>query len=284
MATLKMFKLGLFCLLTLLLMSIRAETLCLPCQTNEYFSEYGSQCQPCPQGLWCRGDNFVEPRTINSSWIQRDGIYLLKMCPIGYSMSSAEDGLVEAGSQQCQPCAQGQECVNPPCNACSLCRPGFYKDQMNLGSCLRCPADTYNENEGGDALETSCTKCPDQSTTNGKRGANSINDCECKSFLYPIFTQISGKNTMICQTCPTGAVCPDKTCALRHPPGWYCNQSQDSLLGDLSEWDGVKWVNVSSRVQGTAPAPRQGAGSAIIEGFLYVFGGSGSSGGQQTVG
>jgi hypothetical protein len=270
-----------------LLLSARAESICLPCQENEYFSDHGV-CLPCPQGLWCKGNDIVEPKTINSVWTQRDGIYLLTMCPIGHRMISAENGLAAAASQHCQPCSQGQECTSPPCHACTPCMPGYYKEPMYLGSCLKCPTDTYNANEGGDDLETSCIKCPDQSSTNGKKGSTNVNDCECKKELYPVNSALTGQIEMICMTCPTGAVCPDKTCALRSPvaPGRYCNQSQDMLLGDLNEWDGVKWVNVTLRVKDTllAPPPREDAGVAILERFLYVYGGTGNSGGQQPAG
>ena len=58
------------------------------------------------------------------------------------------------------------------------------------------------------------------------------------------------------------------------------------LLGDLNEWDGVKWVNVTLRVKDTllAPPPRQDAGVAILERFLYVYGGTGVSGGERPAG
>lgn len=92
----------------------------------------------------------------------------------------------------------------------------------------------------------------------------------------------SRSRSFVCKTCPTGAVCPDGACALRGP-GRYCNQTQDVWLGDLSEWDGAKWVDASSRVQGTAPTSRRDAGITILSGFLYMHGGLGSNGGPWPV-
>jgi hypothetical protein len=262
--------------------SVSAE-FCAPCAPTEYLSDNG-QCMPCPQGLWCRGNTVVESKIINSTWDLINGIYTLSVCPIGYHLSydALADSVAKSKSQKCELCQQGHECTSPPCQSCTPCKPGFYKENMYTGSCLRCPADTYNELEGGEDLETSCIKCPDQSSTNGKKGASNINDCKCKESLYTVMMETANKNELICTKCPTGAVCSDGTCALRSP-GRYCNQSQDVWLGDLSEWDGAKWVDVSSRVQGTVPTSRRDAGVAIINGFLYMHGGLGSSGGTHPV-
>ena len=264
---------------------------CRKCSTElEYILDTETNaCQSCPPGLWCFGSDVVEPRLEGSTWVRNGSIYLLTGCPAGYRVSAERtSGVFDPTLQLCEPCDKGRECPFPPCTVCSLCKPGYYKATKGAVPCTECPKDTQNEFEGGEALDSSCTRCPDKASTNGLTGVSNKSLCECAKEYYPMEVQDlrsdSRSRSFVCKTCPTGAVCPDKTCALRHPPGWYCNQSQDSLLGDLSEWDGVKWVNVSSRVQGTAPAPRQDAGSAIIEGFLYVFGGTGSSGGQQPVG
>ncbi len=88
------------------------------------------------------------------------------------------------------------------------------------------------------------------------------------------------KPSLTCLQCPNGALCPDKSCALLNPPSWTCNEIRDILLGDLSEWDGVKWVNVSSTVRGAVPLPRQNAAFATNGTVLYLYGGIGSSGGE----
>jgi hypothetical protein len=266
--------------ITLFLQLRMASTVCVPCSADEYFSE-NEECIPCPQGLWCRGDSFVDSRIKNSTWVQKDGVYFLAMCPLGYHSSSQDpilDLMSTAKSQYCELCQQGHECTNPPCQACTPCKPGFYKGNLYTGSCLPCPADTYNQYEGGGSLESSCLKCPDQSSTKQKTGSASIHACECKVNLYPIISENSEKIELKCAVCPFGAICPDGTCALRSP-GRYCNQAQNHLLEDMGEWDGAKWTDVSSRVQGFAPTSRQDAGFATIKGFLYMHGGLGSSGG-----
>lgn len=102
-------------------------------------------------------------------------------------------------------------------------------------------------------------------------------------FLYiPAFSdEAFCKPSLTCVQCPNGALCKDKSCALENPPLWTCNETQDLLLGDLSEWDGVKWINVSSTVRGTIPLARQNAAYASNDNFLFLYGGNGSSGGDK---
>jgi hypothetical protein len=262
---------------------------CRKCSTElEYILNTDTDaCQACPPGLWCFGSDVVEPRLEGSTWVRDGSIYLLTACPAGYRVSSERaSGVFDAALQLCDPCDKGRECTDPPCTVCSPCAPGFYKELKGPAPCLPCPEDTQNEFPGGEALSSSCTRCPDKASTNGRIGVSNASMCECIKEYYPMAVQDSRfdarSRSFVCKTCPTGAVCPDNTCALRSP-GWYCNQSNDFLLGDISEWDGDKWVDVSSRVQGTAPASRQDAGTAIMDGFLYVHGGYGASGGQQSL-
>ena len=150
---------------------------------------------------------------------------------------------------------------------------------MYHGSCLPCPVGTYNEQKGGEELESACAICPEKSSTDGKRGVSTILGCVCYKGLYSTNSS-TGKT---CLQCPKGAICPDKSCALSNASSLTCNETQDMLLGGLSEWDGVKWVDVSSRVQGSVPQPRQDAGYASIDGVMYLYGGLGSSGGYDSI-
>ena len=261
---------------------------CRKCSTGlEYILNTDKDaCQTCPPGLWCFGSDVVEPRLEGSTWVRNGSIYLLTGCPAGYRVSSERTrGVFDATLQQCDPCDKGSECKSPPCTVCSLCAPGYYKELKGSTPCSECPEDTQNEFEGGEALLSSCTRCPDRASTNGLSAVSNASVCECTKEYFPMDQTSrldSRSRTFVCKTCPTGAVCSDGACALRSP-GRYCNQSQDVWLGDLSEWDGAKWVDVSSRVQGTVPTSRRDAGVAIINGFLYMHGGLGSSGGTHPV-
>jgi hypothetical protein len=257
---------------------------CRKCSTElEYILNTDTDaCQACPLGLWCFGSDVVEPRLEGSTWVRNGSIYLLTGCPAGYRVSSERTrGVFDATLQQCDPCDKGSECKSPPCTFCTLCAPGYYKDSKSATPCSACPKDTQNEFEGGDALSSSCTPCPEKASTNGQTAVSNASVCECLKEFYPMdqaSARDSRSRTFVCKTCPAGAVCPDGTCALRSP-GRYCNQAQNRFLEDMSEWDGAKWTDVSSRVQGSAPTSRQDAGFATIKGFLYMHGGLGSSGG-----
>ena len=53
----------------------------------------------------------------------------------------------------------------------AACVPGFYFIPNKL--CVRCPSDTYQEQEG----QTKCDKCPSKKYTYGKTGMTSQSNC-----------------------------------------------------------------------------------------------------------
>ena len=64
------------------------------------------ECQPCPPGLRCKGDDTLEPVTINSNWVQNGNVFKLESCPAGYSAISISTEEVDAADQECVECGK----------------------------------------------------------------------------------------------------------------------------------------------------------------------------------
>ena len=64
------------------------------------------ECQTCPPGLRCKGDDTLEPVTINSTWVKDGGVFKLESCPSGYSAVSINTDGVKAADQQCVQCGK----------------------------------------------------------------------------------------------------------------------------------------------------------------------------------
>jgi len=86
-------------------------TRCHKCLSNEYIIDPDSdQCQKCPPGLVCRGDNVVDLVVPRSEWRAENGILKLISCPTGYSRISNEG---KWDLQQCQ-VATARTCFKCP--------------------------------------------------------------------------------------------------------------------------------------------------------------------------
>ena len=70
-----------------------------------------------------------------------------------------------------------------------------------------------------------CASCPVGASTNGRVGMTSLQDCTCDSRLYS-----SQLQPFTCSACPSGALCPDSTCALAKP-GLKCSPLESPVNG-----------------------------------------------------
>ena len=196
---------------------------CKQCLSTEYIINPNTDsCQICPPGLQCSGDDALKPVTANSTWVRNGSVYRLRSCPSGYGVSSVGvSGTFDASVQQCSPCPKGEECVSPPCVACSVCLPGFYKPTATADPCTPCPADSYNPVHGGQEL-AACVPCRTKATTRGAMAQSTPSSCICDAEYYPAATAAS-----TCTTCPRGATCADRSCTLWHsPPLVNCTDGQ----------------------------------------------------------
>ena len=203
---------------------------CRACLPDQYILNPNTDtCQNCPPGLSCTGTSSVVPVIQGSTWVKKQGIYLLTGCPTGYSiLSSGVSNTFDATVQQCSPCPKGEECVSPPCTSCSQCKPGYYKASAGVENCVPCPADTYSTLPGGQAL-SDCQQCPTYGSTQGRVGQNSQAKCACDSGYYPAYA--SGSESLTCVVCPAGATCPDGSCALSRYPSLSCPEG-GNIVGD----------------------------------------------------
>jgi hypothetical protein len=190
-------------------------------------------CQSCPPGLRCKGDASLQPVTINASWVQDGSVFKLESCPYGHSAVSINDAGVDAAAQQCLPCEKGKECTNPPCTVCFECRAGSYKSSVSTEACEECPVNTFRETPGATDLDL-CQSCQLKSSTTSK-GQSNRRACTCDSDYYLIIKPEDGTETLLCQSCPKGALCGDsKECALRND-GFNCSGHGADIIGDWSK-------------------------------------------------
>ena len=89
-------------------MSTWESCLCEPIYYRIQFDDATDECQVCPPGLTCHGDDTLDPVVAGSNW-ERDGkIFRLKDCPAGYSVENGGDGVFSAEVQRCEPCNKGE--------------------------------------------------------------------------------------------------------------------------------------------------------------------------------
>jgi hypothetical protein len=181
------------------------QTSCI-CNENYYRIQNTTvQCQKCPPGLRCTGYSDIIPM-INGSiweWMQFDSndYYRLKYCPENYQYTNLKTEISLDNvdlillNQVCSPCVAGRECVQPPCEDCTGCKPGYYKACSGPTKCTPCLVNTYQPENGSFA----CQQCSPGTTTYGKIGSVSEDECRCDSTTYNL-----GQG---CMTCPTGLQC-----------------------------------------------------------------------------
>jgi len=197
---------------------------CLACGSGQYIlSPDTDDCQACPPGLVCRGDDVVAPRQAGSTWARNGSIYRLTSCPTGYRVvaSVLQNGGFDATVQDCQPCDEGTECtLSPSCVVCLACPPGTFKSLQSASPCQACPPDTYNARSGSRVL-SDCLSCPDGSSTLGKFGQQSLFGCHCDAQHITLRNDVL--QTVECLACPKGGLClQDMSCALSRPPTFSC--------------------------------------------------------------
>ena len=80
---------------------------CFKCPPSEYILRPNQdECQTCPPGLRCKGDDTLEPVTINSTWVKDGGVFKLESCPSGYLAVSINTEGVHAADQECVQCGK----------------------------------------------------------------------------------------------------------------------------------------------------------------------------------
>ncbi len=190
----------------------KEEQECRACTQSQYILRPDEDdCQTCPPGLICRGDDIVTPKVPHSAWVRNGSVYRLMDCPTGYSVSAlGAAGFFDATEQQCLPCGKGEECLSVACTECLPCKPGFYKAAVSTEACLPCPADSFRETEGAQEL-AACRSCQAKASTRGAVGQSSPSACTCDADYYSAATSLAAG---ACMTCPKGALCPDRSCAL----------------------------------------------------------------------
>jgi len=208
-----------------------------------YIIEPNAQnCQRCPPGLVCNGNNITSLVVAGSDWSVQTLIMRLHACPTGYKVWPALapgemfDDQTHAPSQECAVCTEGMECILERCLNCTQCPAGKYKDTPGTASCRKCAAGKFNTKIKS-MSESFCSLCPEGSDTRGIEGAISIQDCECVVNMYMTIDR-TGDLGMRCFQCPAAAMCPDGSCGLSNFPAFECIGigSENSMPNVVGTW------------------------------------------------
>lgn len=215
---------------------------CVRCLATEYIVFPNTQeCQLCPRGLECRGDDVVESKVPGSVWEQIDGVFTLKSCPTGYLLENST-----MPRQQCAGCASGFECTTTTgaCMECTPCSPGYYKETLGPEFCEPCAQNTYQPDYAATSI-SACLACPRLATTL-EIASTRAGDCFCSESTYIMGESLAGSTgadssattdfVFWCNECPVGAECASSAtgfCALRND-NISCPDPADTIVGDWS--------------------------------------------------
>jgi len=161
------------------------------------------ECQVCPPGLTCYGDESMTKVVNESVWQIQGPIFKLDTCPYGMAVYNGNDGVFNEELQQCDMCDKGAECTTPPCTTCVQCAPGKFKSAKSTESCQLCPANTYREDPGARELGD-CQDCVAGSNTGGNKAQTSWRNCLCDKAYYKIISNVPSD---ACYECPPGLTC-----------------------------------------------------------------------------
>ncbi len=233
---------------------------CAQCLETEYIVFPDAQeCQLCPRGLQCRGDDVVELKVPGSVWDEVDGVYYLVSCPPGYLLEN-NSTLVK---QQCVGCPVGLECTVTTglCRECTPCPPGYYKETLGPELCEPCDRDTFNPDYGATSV-AECRACPQYASTQ-QNASTQASDCVCAESTYII--EEPNSTGPICRECPIGAECVDSpggVCALRYQdlvcPGGdriVGNWSRISPVGEFRLGSCPSGSSLVNSLDGTSTGP-----------------------------
>ena len=99
------------------------------------YDQITDECQVCPPGLICYGDDTMTKVVPESVWSTQDQIFRLDSCPYGYAVYNGNDGVFNAELQKCEMCDKGEDCIHPPCTNCTACAPGKFKSAKSTEPC-----------------------------------------------------------------------------------------------------------------------------------------------------
>ena len=94
-------------------------------------------CIGCPAGADCANGGADVLLTVGS-WIDVDGVYVLRSCPAGHqlinSTSGSSRGVFSNSLQECRACVAGQYIIDPNHDQCQPCPPGPRLPRASWGS------------------------------------------------------------------------------------------------------------------------------------------------------
>ena len=196
-------------------------------------------CLNCPAGGECMKGG-ADVHFAIGDWMVYKGMFVLFNCPAHHQLVNSTDGtsrgVFSHDSQQCKPCDSSEYIINPNVGSCQKCPKGA-RCAFDLSCSLRrpnpllfsCPDD--EQIIGNWTVDASyavggltLTKCPSSHTliSTLEAGSVELQQCrECNPGQYIVIPE-----TQDCLVCPTGALCPDLSCALRNPPTFRCPQGE----------------------------------------------------------
>ncbi|BAM39531.1 uncharacterized protein TOT_010001343 [Theileria orientalis strain Shintoku] len=152
---------------------------------RDYYKDFvgNRDAIPCPNGSMTLSTG----ATSRDSCVCERGTYFdvitqhCTICPIGkYCMGGKDD---QMNHRQPMDCADSNA-LTKTTGASSIsecaCKPGYYMDKDSNNICKECPENHYKSYVSNDL----CTKCDENSSTSGKKGSTSKEQCVCDPGYY----------------------------------------------------------------------------------------------------
>ena len=154
--------------------------ICIVCTINEYSEkENSAKCSRCPSRTRAR-------KNASTTWSQcfciegRTG----QVRSSGSKCSRCRPGLFKdsLGSQKCEWCEENTATESPhfTSDKC-MCKAGYMLDPSSDKKCRACFVNTYKSTLGD---TSTCTSCPDLTSTAGVTGAINVDACTCNPGYY----------------------------------------------------------------------------------------------------
>jgi hypothetical protein len=243
-----------------------------PLASRDGLSNANPACLNCPAGASClQGGSDV--KFILGNWTEQNEQYRLVHCPPGTqlvsSTSGASSGPFSHDAQQCKPCQIDEYILDPDNDVCRKCPPGLICDGTDVvvakvngsmwtrnGSIYllqSCPFGHRISNSGlsgsFDSEAQQCSVCPrGQECISAPctvctpcqpdfyKPADGADPCTpCPTNMYN--TLFAAESLSACQPCPSGALCPDNSCALRNTASAFSSVSCSTGLKIAGNWN-----------------------------------------------
>ncbi|EAN34281.1 GCC2 and GCC3 family protein [Theileria parva strain Muguga] len=157
---------------------------CIPAPKNHYKDVVGNvPAVPCPHGSITLSNG----STSKDSCVCDKGTYFdfvtkhCTICPAGkYCLGGKDDAMNDRQPMECSDSNAQTKAQGASSSSECACKEGYYMDVDSQNVCKECPENHYKSYISNDK----CSRCDENSSTTGKKGATSKEQCVCDPGYY----------------------------------------------------------------------------------------------------